>query len=167
MPSATKDPVEPSTPWLKSPTPNPRSRFRQLINDIRSRLGSDNSIVSSDSLRRSLQHLLEAYESEEIGWEEYAFRDASQTFTRNLVDRGNGSYNLVSRLADSKAGRESRLTHPVGIGLDSRFRECDSRPCGLSLHYEGAWQPFLLREVFCGQGSTRTSLLTTRVDNQR
>ncbi|CAL8576383.1 hypothetical protein XPA_002269 [Xanthoria parietina] len=95
MPSATKDPVEPATPWLKSPIPNPRSRFRQLINDIRSRLGSDNSIVSSDSLRRSLQHLLEAYKSEEIGWEEYAFRDASQTFTRNLVDRGNGSYNLL------------------------------------------------------------------------
>ncbi|KAL9028478.1 MAG: hypothetical protein Q9180_007161 [Flavoplaca navasiana] len=94
MPSATTD-FSSSTAWLKSPVPTPRSRFRQLINDIRSWLGSDNSIVSSGALRHLLELQLEEYKSEDSGWKEYAFRDPSQTFTRNLVDRGTGDYNLV------------------------------------------------------------------------
>ncbi len=99
MPSATMDLVPVSPPSFKNVPLNPRFGFRQLINDIRSQLGSDNSIISSDELRHALQHRLETYTSEETGWEQYAFRDPNQTFTRNLVDRGNGSYNLVQRLA--------------------------------------------------------------------
>ncbi|KAL8656642.1 MAG: hypothetical protein Q9226_002598 [Calogaya cf. arnoldii] len=95
MPSTAMDSVQPSTPWLQSPDPNPRSRFRQLINDIRFQLGSDNSLISSDNHRRLLQRRFETYKSEEPGWEEYAFPDFTQTFTRNLVDRGNGKYNLL------------------------------------------------------------------------
>ena len=99
MPSAITDFLS-STPWRKSPLPTPRSRFRQLINDIRSWLGSDNSIVSSGALRHLLESQLEAYKSEDSGWEEYAFRDPSQTFTRNLVDQGTGDYNLVYDLPE-------------------------------------------------------------------
>ncbi|KAL8901076.1 MAG: hypothetical protein Q9192_000739 [Flavoplaca navasiana] len=110
MPSATTDFLS-STPWLKSPVPTPRSRFRQLINDVRSWLGSDNSIVSSSALRHLLELQLQAYKSEDSGWEEYAFRDPSQTFTRNLVDRGTGDYNLVYDPAEFQ----------VDIGLDPRF----------------------------------------------
>ncbi|KAL9631616.1 MAG: hypothetical protein Q9204_004156 [Flavoplaca sp. TL-2023a] len=94
MPSAITDFLS-LAPWRKSPLPTPRSRFRQLINDIRSWLGSDNSVVSSSALRHLLELQLEAYKFEDSGWEEYAFRDPSQTFTRNLVDRGTGDYNLL------------------------------------------------------------------------
>lgn len=103
MPSATTNFLA-STPWPKGPVPTPRSRFRQLINDIRSWLGSDNSIKSSTALRHLLELQLETYKSEDTGWEEYAFRDPSQTFTRNLVDRGTGDYNLVYDLAGSEVG---------------------------------------------------------------
>ena len=99
MPSAITDFLS-STPRRKSPLPTPRSRFRQLINDVRSWLGSDNTIVSSSALRHLLELQLEAYKSEDPGWEEYAFRDPSQTFTRNLVDRGTGDYNLVYDLPE-------------------------------------------------------------------
>ena len=36
-----------------------------------------------------------AYISDKKDWERYAHRDKTQGFTRNLVDKGNGKYNLV------------------------------------------------------------------------
>ena len=35
------------------------------------------------------------YKSDEPQWIKYAFEDPNKTFTRNLVDRGNGKSNLV------------------------------------------------------------------------
>ncbi|KAL8985476.1 MAG: hypothetical protein Q9177_004421 [Variospora cf. flavescens] len=79
----------------KSLLPSPTSRFRRLISDIQTQLGPDDGITASDAVRLSLQDLLEKYHSDESAWQYCAFQDPSQTFTRNLVDRGNGSFNLV------------------------------------------------------------------------
>ncbi|KAL8773014.1 MAG: hypothetical protein Q9209_002034 [Squamulea sp. 1 TL-2023] len=111
MPSATEDTVLSSRP-PKSGPPNPRSRFRQLVVDIRDQLGSDNSIVSSDQDCLLLQQRLLSYISEETGWENYAFRDATQSFTRNLVYRGNGKYNLILK----GSLKETRYAWPENVG---------------------------------------------------
>lgn len=76
---------------------SPASRFRRLINDIQTQLGPNNGITASDAVRLSLQDLLEKYQSDESAWQYYAFRDPSLTFTRNLIDKGNGNFNLVRR----------------------------------------------------------------------
>ncbi|KAL9060239.1 MAG: hypothetical protein Q9206_001125 [Seirophora lacunosa] len=74
---------------------SPASRFRRLINDIQTQLGPNNGITASDAVRLSLQDLLEKYQSDESAWQYYAFRDPSLTFTRNLIDKGNGNFNLI------------------------------------------------------------------------
>lgn len=90
MPTATQDLIP-----LMSPILEPRDQFQKLLKDIRIVLGRDNGITASDSVRLTLQNLLEEYESDEVAWQYSAFRDPAMTFTRNLVDRGNGNYNLV------------------------------------------------------------------------
>lgn len=95
MPSATVDLIHPPSAPSKPNLSTPRLRFHRLVEDVRDTLGSDNGITSSDELRNILQDRLEKYTSEDAGWQEYGFQDPSQTFTRNLVDRGNGNYNLV------------------------------------------------------------------------
>lgn len=39
--------------------------------------------------------LMKDYKSNEPEWEQYAFEDPNKTFTRNLIDKGNGKSNLV------------------------------------------------------------------------
>ncbi|KAG7007559.1 cysteine dioxygenase [Physcia stellaris] len=41
--------------------------------------------------------LMKDYKSNEPEWEQYAFEDPNKTFTRNLIDKGNGKSNLVLR----------------------------------------------------------------------
>ncbi|KAL8787932.1 MAG: hypothetical protein Q9213_001959 [Squamulea squamosa] len=118
MPSATQDIVRSLRSRPKAAPLNPRSRFRQLVIDIQNQLGSDNSIVSSDQDCLLLQQRLMSYKSEETGWEDYAFRDATQTFTRNLVHRGNGKYNLILK----GSIKETRYAWPENVGPNQEMK---------------------------------------------
>ena len=75
---------------------SPKDRFELLLHDLQQELGPHAGLTSSPD---RLQQIMREYISNEKGWDEYAFRDDAMTFTRNLVDRGNGSYNLVQNLS--------------------------------------------------------------------
>ncbi|KAL8994098.1 MAG: hypothetical protein Q9188_007163 [Gyalolechia gomerana] len=95
MPSAIKDLGSPTPIPPKSGFHSPQALFQRLIQDIQAELGPNDGIVSSNSVRLRLESLVKDYRSEEEAWQDFAFEDTSQTFTRNLVDKGNGKYNLV------------------------------------------------------------------------
>ncbi|KAL8717825.1 MAG: hypothetical protein Q9225_004964, partial [Loekoesia sp. 1 TL-2023] len=95
MPLAVNDLSPPAAVTLKSVVQSPQARFQRLIHDIQAKLGSNDGIVSSNAVRLKLESLLQDYRSDEEAWQGFAFRDPSQAFTRNLVDKGNGNYNLI------------------------------------------------------------------------
>ena len=78
-------------------TPTHTDKFQQLIKDIIKILGPSSGIDSDDVDEHELIALMETYGSNEKEWEQYAHRDGSRTYTRNLVDKGNGKSNLVSQ----------------------------------------------------------------------
>jgi cysteine dioxygenase len=71
-------------------------RFQKLVTDISIVLGPSSGIDSADVDPQELIALMESYASNEKEWKRYAFGDGSRTYTRNLVDKGNGKSNLVS-----------------------------------------------------------------------
>ncbi|KAL9599386.1 MAG: hypothetical protein Q9179_003577 [Wetmoreana sp. 5 TL-2023] len=98
MPLATADFLQSAPTTRKTVLSNRHTRFQRIIEDIQDVLGPTEGITSSENVRFALQNTLEKYRSVEDGWHEFAFKDASQTFTRNLVAKGNGNYNLVRLL---------------------------------------------------------------------
>ncbi|KAL8768330.1 MAG: hypothetical protein Q9194_005733 [Teloschistes cf. exilis] len=74
---------------------NHRTGFQKLVEDVRDVLGSESDLTTSDNIRNKLEALLEDYKSMQAQWQEYIFKDPSMTFTRNLVSKGNGRYNLI------------------------------------------------------------------------
>lgn len=71
------------------------TKFDDLVEDIRSVLGSSSGIDSDDVDVNDLMNLMQSYSSEENHWKEYALGDPSRSYTRNLVDEGNGKANLL------------------------------------------------------------------------
>jgi cysteine dioxygenase len=69
--------------------------FQQLVTDIIKVLGPSSGIDSADVDPQELIALMESYVSNEKEWQKYALGDGSRTYTRNLVDKGNGKSNLV------------------------------------------------------------------------
>lgn len=69
--------------------------FQNLVQDLRKLLGPSSGIDSHDIRPASLQELMEEYDSNPSEWIQYAFQDYERNYTRNLVDEGNGKYNLV------------------------------------------------------------------------
>ena len=82
---------------FKPPTKSakPLDAFHQLVQDLCNVLGPSSGLDSADVDPKSLEELMQNYASNESEWTQYALRDPSRTFTRNLVDRGNGKSNLV------------------------------------------------------------------------
>ena len=70
--------------------------FHGLVRDLSAILGPSSGINSADIDPENLRRLMEAYISEKIEWMPYALGDPSRSYTRNLVDKGNGKSNLVS-----------------------------------------------------------------------
>ncbi|KAL8947008.1 MAG: hypothetical protein Q9222_006668, partial [Ikaeria aurantiellina] len=120
MPSATTDLHSLASPNPKITDSNARARFQRLVQDIQSELGPKSSIISSDEIRYVLENLLKQYRSEDEGWQDFAFQDSSQTFTRNLVDAGNGEYNLVWILKGSLT--ETRYAWPSVSSTPSKMQ---------------------------------------------
>ena len=72
--------------------------FEKLVEDISSALGPSSGLDSDDVDPMNIQLLMEKYISKPSEWEQYALGDASRSYTRNLIDEGNGKSNLVSQL---------------------------------------------------------------------
>jgi len=77
---------------MSYPTP---TSFDHLVNLIRSELGDTKGLtcLSPDELIR-LQNIIRSYTSILTEWQQYAYFDTGR-YTRNLVDDGNGKYNLL------------------------------------------------------------------------
>ena len=72
------------------------SAFEKLVQDLSAALGPSSGLDSDDIDPTSIQKLMEKYVSNPKEWSAYALGDASRTYTRNLIDEGNGKSNLVS-----------------------------------------------------------------------
>jgi cysteine dioxygenase len=72
--------------------------FQSLISDLSNILGPSSGLNSEDIGVQELHLRIESYVSQEKEWSKYAFSDFSRSYTRNLVDEGNGNSNLVSFL---------------------------------------------------------------------
>lgn len=89
-------------PYLKSETDSPSSAepvsdaFEKLVEDLSAALGPSSGLDSDDVDPMSIQMLMERYISDAKEWAPYALGDASRSYTRNLIDEGNGKSNLVS-----------------------------------------------------------------------
>lgn len=81
-----------------SPPPDDQrsDNFQLLVDDINKILGPSNGIDSADIDVEELKLAVRDYASVENEWQQYAFKDLSRAYTRNLVDAGNGKSNLVS-----------------------------------------------------------------------
>lgn len=69
--------------------------FQQLVESLREALGPFSGIDSADVDPTHLQYLMKGYVSRPSEWKKYALSDMSRSYTRNLVDKGNGKSNLV------------------------------------------------------------------------
>ncbi|KAF2267820.1 cysteine dioxygenase type I [Lojkania enalia] len=70
-------------------------KFHALVEDLKQRLGPSSGINSEDVDPLELQRLMEEYISNESEWSKYAHAHNGKTYTRNLVDIGNGKSNLL------------------------------------------------------------------------
>jgi cysteine dioxygenase len=92
-------------PYLKSDVENgttgeqqtcsSNNPFEKLVEDLSAALGPSSGLDSEDVDPRDIESLMEKYVSNEIEWGVYAMGDRSRSYTRNLVDEGNGKSNLV------------------------------------------------------------------------
>lgn len=69
--------------------------FHRLVRDLSQILGPFSGLDSAEVNVMDIENLMQKYSSNASEWKQYAFGDPNQTFTRNLVDRGNGKSNLV------------------------------------------------------------------------
>ncbi|KAH7135105.1 RmlC-like cupin domain-containing protein [Dendryphion nanum] len=71
------------------------SKFNELVEALRLKLGPCSGIDSDDVDENELQALMEEYKSNESDWAKYKFEKSTLPYTRNLVDKGNGKCNLL------------------------------------------------------------------------
>ncbi|KAF2463292.1 cysteine dioxygenase [Lindgomyces ingoldianus] len=70
-------------------------KFQVLVDSLNEILGPSSGINSEDVDETELQELMNSYVSNESEWGKFAFKDGSRSYTRNLVDKGNGKCNLL------------------------------------------------------------------------
>ena len=71
------------------------NRFQELVAAIKDTLGPSSGLKSDDVDIQDLTHLMDQYVSNEEEWAQFAVKDETKGYTRNLVDEGNGNANLV------------------------------------------------------------------------
>lgn len=74
------------------------TKFDSLIADVNEILDPSSGLDSSGVNPVDIQSLMSSYMSDPVEWDAYALEDASKTYTRNLIDEGNGKSNLVRLL---------------------------------------------------------------------
>ncbi|KAI8388790.1 RmlC-like cupin domain-containing protein [Radiomyces spectabilis] len=100
--------------------------LQDLIREIHAVLGPDGGLDSDHIDPNDIVRLMEKYNSNTADWNKYTHFDHSRSYTRNLVDDGNGKFNLMV-LAWSK-GKQSPIhdhagSHCVMKVLDGDIRE--------------------------------------------
>lgn len=71
--------------------------FDTLVAELSAALGPSSGLDSADVNPLDIQLLMERYISRSDEWGPYALEDTKRTYTRNLIDEGNGKSNLVGR----------------------------------------------------------------------
>ncbi|KAJ5629234.1 hypothetical protein N7528_002891 [Penicillium herquei] len=74
---------------------NDINAFEKLVHDLSAALGPSSGLDSEDVDSMNIQLLMEKYVSNSDEWSSYALGDASRSYTRNLIDEGNGKSNLL------------------------------------------------------------------------
>ena len=74
---------------------NDLNDFERLVQDLSDVLGPTSGLDSNEIDHKELEDLLLQYRSETSEWQKYALADYSRPYTRNLVDAGNGKFNLL------------------------------------------------------------------------
>ncbi|KKK15213.1 hypothetical protein AOCH_006562 [Aspergillus ochraceoroseus] len=69
--------------------------FEELVQDLSAALGPSSGLDSADVDPIDIQRLMERYTSNPDDWLSFALGDSNKTYTRNLIDEGNGKSNLV------------------------------------------------------------------------
>lgn len=84
-------------PYIKPDTQHSNScdAFEKLVQDLSATLGPSSGLDSDDVDPLDIELLMKQYISNEAEWGAYALSDPSRSYTRNLVDEGNGKSNLV------------------------------------------------------------------------
>ncbi|KAL4752307.1 hypothetical protein BDW72DRAFT_171538 [Aspergillus terricola var. indicus] len=89
-------------PYLKSGSTSssdagtsPRNAFEELVQDLSRALGPSSGLDSDDVDPLDIQRLMELYTSNPEDWLPYALGDINKSYTRNLIDEGNGKSNLL------------------------------------------------------------------------
>ncbi|KAJ6036552.1 hypothetical protein N7540_000831 [Penicillium herquei] len=88
-------------PYLKngdmslSAPENGINAFEKLVHDLSAALGPSSGLDSEDIDPINIQLLMEKYVSNSEEWSSCALGDASRSYTRNLIDEGNGKSNLL------------------------------------------------------------------------
>ncbi|KAI8988906.1 RmlC-like cupin domain-containing protein [Pilobolus umbonatus] len=105
--------------------PSHNFRLKDLIQSIHGVLG-DGGLDSSQINANKIIELMEFYSAHSDDWNEYTLFDHSRPYTRNLIDDGNGKFNLMV-LAWSK-GQKSPIhdhagSHCVMKVLDGQLQE--------------------------------------------
>ena len=72
------------------------STFEDLVQDLSAALARSSGLEADEVDPIEIQKLMARYVSDPKEWGSYALADASKTYTRNLIDEGNGKSNLVS-----------------------------------------------------------------------
>ncbi len=70
--------------------------FEELVQDLSIALGPTSGLDSDDVDPLQIQRLMELYTSNQNDWHSFALGDSTRSYTRNLIDEGNGKSNLVS-----------------------------------------------------------------------
>ena len=73
--------------------------FGLLLKALNEALGPSSGLDAADVDLDTLKDLMDGYNSNVDDWIRYAHRDPSSTYTRNLVNKGNGKSNLVRIVA--------------------------------------------------------------------
>ncbi|KAJ5122077.1 hypothetical protein N7448_003207 [Penicillium atrosanguineum] len=78
--------------------------FEKLVEDLSAALGRSSGLDADDVDPMNIQLLMERYISKPSEWESYALGDATRSYTRNLIDEGNGKSNLLILVWSPKKG---------------------------------------------------------------
>lgn len=73
----------------------PDNSFGRLIRQLRTILGPNKGILSADVDVNKIRAAMEAYQSEEADWGQYALHDPTRAYSRNGVVDINGNANLL------------------------------------------------------------------------
>ena len=111
--------IESTVRDVDSPNDSPDA-FHRLVEDLSKVLGPSSGLDSAEIDPANLEKLMEEYVSKKNEWRQYALGDSTRTYTRNLVDRGNGKSNLVRHWSSNSISHKSWLESSFSSGHQAK-----------------------------------------------